>query len=191
MKERNHKYIAALVIEAQRGNSDAFAELYGITYNATLFYTKRYLKDEQAAQDALQEIYILALKNLGKLKDPSLFIAWLKQISFHVCFDMCKKTQTDYGSVTDPELLSVITDERTDRNPSAYLLEQDLAETLQQACFSLPANEKQAIILRYYNNMKIDDVAAIMDISKSTAKRYLASGISGIKNYFANRRLTL
>lgn len=91
MKEPDHTYIANLVIRSQKGNSDAFAEIYAMTYNKVYNYCCHYLRDTYLAQDAVQEIYISALKNIHKIKDPTLFIAWINQISFHICYDICKK----------------------------------------------------------------------------------------------------
>ena len=88
MAALDYKYIAKLVEKAQMGDSDAFAELYAATYQRQYHFAYRYLKDEYLAQDALQETYILALKNLSKLKDPTLVIAWLNQINFRVCFNL-------------------------------------------------------------------------------------------------------
>ena len=80
MKDMNIPYIAGLVIRAQHSDSDAFAELYALTYNKVYNYTRHYLRDDFLAQDAMQEVYILALKNIGKLNDPTVFIAWLNPI---------------------------------------------------------------------------------------------------------------
>lgn len=77
MSELNIQYIAGLVLRARQNDSDAFAELYALTYNKVYNYARHYLRDDFLAQDAMQEIYILALKNLSKLNDPTLFIAWL------------------------------------------------------------------------------------------------------------------
>ena len=71
MKDMNIPYIAGLVIRAQHSDSDAFAELYALTYNKVYNYTRHYLRDDFLAQDAMQEVYILALKNIGKLNDPT------------------------------------------------------------------------------------------------------------------------
>ena len=60
--------------------------LYTLTYQKQYAFARHYLKDEQLAQDAVQETYILALKNLAKLKDPIVFVAWLNQIAFRTCF---------------------------------------------------------------------------------------------------------
>ena len=67
MSSLDYKYIAQLVLRAQAGDSDAFVELYAVTYQRQYHFAYRYLKDEYLAQDALQETYILALKNLSKV----------------------------------------------------------------------------------------------------------------------------
>ena len=89
--EYQHSYIAELVRKVTKGDSEAFAELYTLTSDKVFAYTNRYLRDEYLAEDAVQEIYILAYKNISKLNDPTLFVAWLNQISFRVCYDIDKK----------------------------------------------------------------------------------------------------
>ncbi len=54
MKELDIKYIAKLVTLASRGDSNAFAELYTLTYQKTYNYARHYLRDDFLAQDALQ-----------------------------------------------------------------------------------------------------------------------------------------
>ena len=56
MKDMNIPYIAGLVIRAQHSDSDAFAELYALTYNKVYNYTRHYLRDDFLAQDAMQEV---------------------------------------------------------------------------------------------------------------------------------------
>ena len=72
MSALDYNYIAELVVSAQGGDSDAFAELYAATYQKQYHFAYSYLKDEYLAQDALQETYIIALKELTKLQDPML-----------------------------------------------------------------------------------------------------------------------
>ena len=88
MAEIDYQYIGDLVEQARGGSSDAFAELYAATYKKQYLFACGYLKDEYLAQDALQETYILAFKNLSSLQDTRLFISWLNQINFRVCYDM-------------------------------------------------------------------------------------------------------
>lgn len=174
MADYDHAYIASLVKRAQAGSSDAFTELYGLTYNHVYNYAARYMKDEHLAQDAVQETYITAFKNLKGIKDPSLFVAWLNQINFHTCFDMCKKLDNAYGCIS-PEQMELARDENIDHNPEDIFEKNDEISSLHNAIVQLPFHEQQVIVLRYYNEMKLEEIAKTLSISRSTVKRYLQS----------------
>ena len=88
MDELDYNYLAELVLKTQRGDSEAFAELYTATYQKQYRFTYRYAKDAYLAQDILQDVYILVLKNINTLKNPRLFVSWLNQITFRTCFDV-------------------------------------------------------------------------------------------------------
>lgn len=180
MKEPDYAYISKLVLRSQQNDSDAFAELYSLTYNKIYNYACHYLKDTYLAQDAVQEIFISALKNISKLKDPLVFVSWLNQISFHICYDICKKRNTNYGTIDD-SILPELADEHVGANPEANLLKNAELLELNASIDDLPPNERQVIIMRYYNNMKIDEIASAIAISKSTVKRYLSSGQANLK----------
>ena len=152
MADFNHAYIGRLVQKSQKGDSDAFAELYAITYQHTYNYAAHYLRDTNLAQDALQETYILALRNISGIKEPALFVAWLNQICFRVCYDMKRKNRQE---------------DRTE--------EADEASRLKDAVMSLPFNEQQVVVMRYYNDMKLEDIASALGCSRSSVKRYLIS----------------
>ncbi len=172
MTDLNHGNLAALVTQTLSGDMSAFSEVYAITYDKVYNYCRHYLRDSFVAQDAVQEIYILALKNLHKLKNPTLFIAWLNQISFHVCFDISKKRNNDY-TVVDDEVLSTFYDAHPDSDPAGKVQRDSEQEALRREVASLPPIQRSVITMRFYNNMKLDDIADAMDISLSSVKRYL------------------
>lgn len=180
MKEANIKYLAGLVLRARTNDSDAFAELYGLTYNRVYNYARHYLRDEYLAQDAVQEVYVSVLKNLNKLNDPSLFLAWLNRISFHVCYDISKTLNQD-NMLADPSILDVVQDEHPDSDPESSYQTREEYQRLSNALDSLPFQEKQVLTMRYYNNLKLEEIAAAMEISRSTVKRYIASGHEHLK----------
>lgn len=172
--EYSYAYIAEVVKRAQTGDNAAFAELYSCTYSKVYRYCYRYLKDEYLAQDAVQEVYISAFKNSKKLNDPSLFIAWLNQISFHVCYDIMKKRMDNYGEANS-DILEQIFDSRPGANLEESVINDDEIARLNAAIKTLSAVEQQLITLRYFNNMKIDDIVDITGLSRSTVKRQLAA----------------
>lgn len=186
MATLDYNYVADLVVNAQTGDSDAFAELYAATYQRQYHFAYTYLKDEYLAQDALQETYIIALKNLSKLKDPMLLIAWLNQINFRVCFHLQKKRKRydaeliDYDS-TDEETDSIQTDlasHMTQRNinPEDLVVRIDSKEYIMNQILKLPFTEAQVVILKYYQELKVGEIARLMDMSRSSVNRYLSSG---------------
>ena len=184
MKVIDHIYLASLVIRSQHDDSDAFAELYALTYNKVYNYACHYLKDTYLAQDAIQEVYISVLKNIHKIQDPTLFTAWLNQICFHICYDMAEK-RNDACNIPGDDILELVCDTKLVHNPEDFTFHKDFNERLSTAIKSLPLNERQVIVMRYYNNLKIDEIANALDISRSSVKRYLASGQTKLKQILA------
>lgn len=180
MKEADIQYLAELVLRAKLNNSDAFAELYGLTYNRVYNYARHYLRDEYLAQDAVQEVYVSVLKNLNKLHSPTLFLAWLNRISFHVCYDI-SETLNEGNLFADPGILNIIQDEHDDVDPESSYQTRDEYRRLAKALESLPFQENQVLTMRYYNNLKLEEIAAAMAVSRSTVKRYIASGQEHLK----------
>lgn len=171
----DYQYLATLVDRAKQGDSDAFSELYLATYKKIYRFAYQYLHNEQDAQDAMQETYIIVLRKIATLKDPSLFVSWINQVAFRVCFGMQKKQKepgvVDMGmeeldqkpasSEVHPETIAINVDEKR------YIMKQVMA---------LPFSESRVITLFYYKNMKIEEIAQMLEISRSTVKRYLKSG---------------
>lgn len=181
MKELDHGYIAKLVVLAQSGDTDAFAQLYALTYNKIYNYARRYLRDDYLAQDAVSEVYISVLKKIGMIKDPTLFVAWLNQIAFHTCYDMSVKENSGSLQPLDDVLSEILPDERV--NPEEEIVSKDEKLRLKEAVDKLPFDMRQCIVMKYYNNMKIDDIAAATGVSRSTVKRYIASGEALLRQY--------
>ena len=127
MANFNHDYIGNLVMRAQADDSDAFAELYALTYQHIYNYAGHYLRDPFLAQDAMQETYVSALKNIRKIKEPTLFVAWLNQICFHVCYDMRKRDDSGYDTISG-ELLEILKDEHIYHDPVTSYEDKERAE---------------------------------------------------------------
>ena len=190
MDELDYDYLAKLVRRTQAGDSNAFAELYTATYKKQYRFTYQYVKDPYLAQDVLQDVYILVLKNINSLKNPRLFVSWLNQINFRICYDVCQKRirhEEEYNYVNGvPE-----TDEHSGNKISDP--EKEVEERIRQAelmsqILSLNPNEAQTIIMRYYNDMSLDEIADAMNCSHSTVKRRLAKGKQELERKLGDRK---
>lgn len=149
----DYKYLAGLVRKTQDGDETAFAELYAASYQRQYHFTLRLVKDSRLAQDILQDVYVTALNSVHSLNNPGMFLPWLSQINFRACFDALQNLSD--GAKDTP----------------------DSADTaLMSSILSLPPEEAQAVILRYYNDMSPKEVAVAMYCSRRKARKRLRSG---------------
>lgn len=165
MENLDQAYLNDLVIKAQYGSSNAFAELYAATFQRTYIYAFGYLRDKNLAQDALQETFIRVFRGIGKLQNPSLFIAWLNQIAFHVCYDIHKERIRRKEQPGIPE----------------EVIEIDSRQYYLQQVNNLPVTESQVVIMKYYQDMTLEEIANLLNIRRSTVKRYLKSAKKHIR----------
>lgn len=61
-------------------------------------------------------------------------------------------------------------------SPEEAVIKVDSKDYLMKQILNLPFTESQVILMKYYQNLKLNDIAQLMDISRSSVKRYLASG---------------
>jgi len=89
---------------------------------------------------------------------------------------MSTRQKATSSHIADDEILALVQDETPGINPESSFQRKDEYVRLNKALEALPFNEKQVLTMRYYNEMKLEDIAAAMDISRSSVKRYIASG---------------
>lgn len=117
----------------------------------------------------MQEVYILALRNLDTLRDPLCINAWLTQINSRICYDMLEKRRR-YATV-DYRLELERADEEL--NPENQMLHVADEEQLYRLIDRLPDKQKQAVKLKCVRQMSLQRVADTMECSISSVTRYL------------------
>ena len=93
---------------------------------------------------------------------------------------MERKNRQEYGE-NNPELLELISDDYIDHNPEDKTETTDETSRLKDAVMSLPFNEQQVVVMRYYNDMKLEDIASALGCSRSSVKRYLITARERLK----------
>lgn len=104
MYRLDEAYIEEMVKRARTGDSNAFAEIFAATYERQYRFSLCYLQDETIAKQALTETYVQALNGLYRVKEETLFLPWLSQINFRVCYDKMSKL---YDNHIIPYLLAL------------------------------------------------------------------------------------
>ena len=182
----SHGELARLVRAAQGGDRDAFEKLYGLTAQIQYFSLLGKVGPE-AAPDILQDLYLIAWENLPKVK-PRAFVAYLNATARNLCRDYFKRQGgTRAPSPVDDEALEAVAHERSGAaaeaaNPETVVGARDEQARLARALRDdLDDRERDAVLLRYCQNLKLYEVADALGVSQATAKRTLASALDKLR----------
>ncbi|WP_283719610.1 sigma-70 family RNA polymerase sigma factor [Clostridium perfringens] len=151
-----------LIKESMKGNKESFGIL--IKKNKEYLYKMAflYVKDEQDALEVIHETVYRAFLNIEKLKKAKFFNTWITRILINVSIDFLKKKgkneMLDESTPIIKEKCEISTEEKLD---------------LYNAIDLLNDNYKTVIIMMYFNDMKIKDIAKVMEIPENTVKTYL------------------
>ena len=173
------KTIKELVLSAKNGNKKAFDKLYKLTSNDVWFTCVSLLKDEENAKDIMQETYITAFLKLDTLKDEEKFCGWVTTIAVNLCK---KKLKGKVEYQIDDEVL--ITEAETDELmlPEEYITKAEKRKVLLQIMEdTLSFNQYQTVLMFYFDEMSISEIAQGLEISEGTVKSRLNSSRAKMK----------
>lgn len=151
-----------LVKKAIAGDSNSFAELFNThkVYLYKLAYS--YVKDEDKALDIIQECAYKGLLNIPKLKNPEFFKTWITRVLINVAYDFIKNDYKinclDEAEPLVYKVISISIEEKLDLYNAIDLLR--------------PAY-KTVIILKYFNDMNVNEISYAMDLPTNTVKSHL------------------
>lgn len=142
------------------------------TYQTPLLHTcYMILHDEALAEDAVQETFIKAYKALERFRGESSEKTWLFRIGMNVCRDMRRGRWFRYvDRRVALETLPI---------PAAGQ-EEDYAE-LAQAILLLPDKYKEVILLHYYQNMNLREIAQTLGLAPSSVSNRLKKACERLK----------
>lgn len=125
------------------------------------------------------------MKKLPDLKDPELFISWLNTIAFHVCYDIAtRKSKAEFSS---SELLQLLNFTDGQDTPEEFCTKNAVRSLLKQAIDSLSLMEQQIIVLRYFNDLTMEEISKACCVSLSSIKRHHHAALKQMKKYLEER----
>jgi RNA polymerase sigma factor (sigma-70 family) len=158
--------VRELVIRARGGDRDAFAELVARSLGRLTSLARMVLRDEYAAQDAVQEAFIEAWRSLPGLREPDAFEGWLRRLLMRACFRAIRKNKR-LGTL---EIQLTPGDE-----PAIAGLERqlDLHDQLERGLARLSTELRAAVVLVYYLDLPYVEAAQAMGVPLGTMKSRL------------------
>lgn len=167
-----------LIRRIQNGDPEAFETLVRKYYqNIYQFCVRRCNGDTALAADLTQDTFLKLIEHIQQYRLTGKFINFLLTIAVNTCNNHFKKKSPD---IVDMDTLSAIP---SNLNISEEVLRQEDAKIIQQAIDRLPDMQKEVVILRFYHDRKLKEIAAITGVSLPTAKSRLKQGLDKLKRY--------
>lgn len=168
----------SLIDRARNGDLDAFESIVRARMDAVYRLTSAILGNEADARDAAQETFVAAWREIGRLREPDRFEAWLQRVAVNAA----RQTHRARSRRRVREIPSSTVVALADRAAGAP---RDDAAILDAALAMLPVDQRAILVLHHLEGRPIAELAQILDIPEGTAKsrlfaarRALATAIS-------------
>ena len=162
-----------LVIRAREGDRDAFSELAARSIGRLTATARMILRDEYAAQDAVQETFIEVWRSLPGLREPDRFDAWVRRLLVRACFKGARRSKR----VNAVEIRLTAGDE-----PIAGVeRDLDIHDQLERGLARLSAEQRAVVVLVHYLDLPLADAAQALGIPLGTTKSRLNRATSALR----------
>ena len=167
-----------LVEEIKNGSQAAMEVLVKKHYNNIFAYMYRKLGDYHLAYDMTQEVFIKMMKYIQDYKGQGQFKHWLITIAVNHCRDYYRSST--YKKRNEEQVLAPhLKDEK--ENVWDLISKKIESEKVKEAVQQLPDFQKDPIILKFYHDLKIKEIAVITESNESSVKSRLKQGTEKLR----------
>ena len=168
-----------LTEQAAGGDKAAFGRLYELSGRKVYFTCLKLLGNEQDARDVMQESYLIALTNLTTLKEYARFESWVCGIAVNKCR---QRFQKGADASLDEQLEQGLDIPDSGLIPEDYVTDGAKRKIIMDIIDrELTPEQRQTVILFYYNGYTVADIARIMECPDGTVKYRLSAARAKIK----------
>lgn len=160
---------------AQKGDDQAFLHLMDSSKERLYRIALAYLRSEPEALEAVQETTCRAYQHLGKLKQPDYWGTWVVRILLNACADEHRR-QRRALPVSEASRVS-------------FADSSDIRMDLGTAVDGLPREQKEIIILKYYQQFTLSEIAALLECPEGTVKTRLHKALRTLRSSFGEEGL--
>lgn len=171
---------------ARAGEERGYGFLYEKTYKSKYYLALQYMKNEEEAEDVLQEAYIKAFSKLDTLENPEAFQGWLGMIVANTAKNMLAKKRpllfSDLAVDDEGEAFEYqIEDDDLEVQPELSYTRQETKELVHELIDSLSEEQRLCILMFHIEGISISEIARTMDCSENTVKSRLNYGRKNLR----------
>jgi RNA polymerase sigma-70 factor (ECF subfamily) len=165
-----------LILTARRGDVDAYNILVSRWEKRIYSYFLKSVGDREDAQDLAQETFLKVYRGLSRLEDLERFPQWLFRIAHNEAISMHRRNRLPMAETEDLEQAAARSSPMRGPGPRA-----ETAVVVAQALGNLPADQRDAVVLKVYHGFKFHEIAEIVGCPVSTVKSRVYSGFEALK----------
>jgi len=169
------------IIEKSQSDPQHFVHHYNHYLPQIYNYVFYKVRDTHVAEDIVSDTFYKALKNISKYKNKGFFQAWL--------FTIARNTVISYYRKNSREILYSFDNDTDHPDPvtveDVVSIKESRAELL-NIVESLPPNQHDALLLRYTEDLKIKEIACILNKSEGAVKQLLHRGLRNLHSELSN-----
>jgi RNA polymerase sigma-70 factor (ECF subfamily) len=176
--------VITLVEKAQQGSRGAFQELVSL-YQEDIYKMMFYRTYSQMdAEDLTQEVFVQAYKKIKNLHNAERFRSWLFSIGVNRCRDLKRKNRFlsifgmgSWGNQDDFEDVSSSTSDQAQEN----IQQEKFWIQVKKLLHHLSASEKEVFTMRFMDQLKIGEIAVVLNKNESTVKTHLYRALKKVR----------
>ncbi|MGD6805177.1 RNA polymerase sigma factor SigW [Rossellomorea vietnamensis] len=173
-----------------KGDQDAFAEVIELYKDKVFQICFRMLGNRHEAEDISQEAFIRAYVNIHTFNQKRKFSTWLYRIATNLCIDRIRKKKPDYyldAEVTGTEGLTMYSQVAAEGQlPEEEVEEMELQAEIQRQILKLPDKYRSVIVLKYIEELSLQEISEILDLPLGTVKTRIHRGREALRKQLRN-----
>lgn len=165
----------ALMERIGEGDHVAFRQLVERHQNAVIGTVAKMLGNHSEAEDIAQQVFLRIWRNAKRYRPDAKFTTYLFTITRNLVFNETrrKSRKKEVSSDEREENSNQLIEASPDRQPDAELLQAELQQAVDEAIAALPEAQRMAVVLRRYEQLSYEEIAAVLSLSVSAVKSLL------------------
>ena len=173
-----------------KGDQNAYADIVNLYQHKLYQICYRMLSNKQEAEDIAQEAFVRAYINLHSYDQKRKFSTWLYRIATNLCIDRIRKKKPDYyldAQVPGTDGLDMYSQIASDEKlPEETVEQMELQERIQYEISRLPDKYRSVIVLKYIEELSLQEISEILDMPLGTVKTRIHRGREALRKQLNN-----
>lgn len=173
-----------------KGDQNAYAEIVELYKDKVFQLCYRMLGNRHEAEDMAQEAFIRAYVNIASFNINLKFSTWLYRIATNLCIDRIRKKKPDFyldAEVSGTDGLTMYSQIPSDTAlPEEEVESMELQDIIQREISQLPEKYRSVIVLKYIEELSLNEISEILDMPLGTVKTRIHRGREALRQQLRN-----